>query len=163
MRAGRIFHVIATTLAASFFLLAATTTTAVAELQAWNQEEASALASELADAIKAVRAAALKEPSLRGAGNTTGRASQQFLDTLKKLESATRKLATRLGDGENREQTLNMARRIGTLLRDAQESGRRLMLTKPSFDAIDAAVAVIHRLSPFYSERDPLMPASTQR
>jgi len=161
MKRGRKFHAIASTIAAAIFLFAAAP--AIAELQTWNQEEASSLASELAEAIKSLRTAALNEPSLRGGGNTTGRSSQQFLDTLKKLESATGRLATRLGDGKNREETLNMARRIGTLLRDAQESGRRLMLTQPSFDAIDAAVAVVHQLSPFYSDRDPLMPASTQR
>jgi hypothetical protein len=151
----------ALTIAAATFLLAPGS--AVADLQAWDQEEVSALAADLAESIKAVRGAALNEPTLRGRNNTTGRASQQYLDSLKQLENATRKLATRLGDGEDREQTLNVARRIGTLLRDAQESGRRLMLTQSSFDEIDRAVAVIHRLSPFYTDRDPLMPTSTQR
>ena len=137
--------------------------TAVADLQAWDQEAVSALASDLAEAIKAVRGAALNEPTLRDRNNTTGRSAQQYLDNLKQLETATRRLATRLGNGEDREQTLNVARRIGTLLRNAQENGRRLMLTQPSFDAIDKAVAVIRQLSPFYTDRDPLMPTSTQR
>ncbi|MBW2286988.1 MAG: hypothetical protein JRG80_12920 [Deltaproteobacteria bacterium] len=161
MRPFRKLRVIALTIATSTSLLAPGT--AVADLQAWDQEAVSALASDLAEAIKAVRGAALKEPTLRDRSNTTGRSTQQYLDTLKQLEQATRRLATRLGDGEDREKTLNLARRIGTLLRDAQESGRRLMLTQSSFDEIDRAVAVIRQLSPFYTDRDPLMPTSTQR
>jgi hypothetical protein len=161
MKAARRSHAIARTITAAFLLLAPAT--AVADLQAWDQEKVSALASELAESIKAVRGAALNEPSLRGGGNTGGRASQQYLDSLKQLERSTQQLATRLGEGEDREQSLNVARRIGTLLRDAQESGRRLMLTQSSFDEIDRAVAVIQQLSPFYTDRDPLLPASTQR
>jgi len=137
--------------------------TAVAELKPWDQEQVSGLAAELSDAIKGVRRAALDEPTLRDRSNTSGRSTQQYLDTLRQLETSTRQLATRLGKGEDREQTLGVARRIGTLLRDAQETGRRLMLTKPSFDAIDRAVAAVHELSPFYTDRDPLLPTSTQR
>jgi hypothetical protein len=160
MKVVRRFHAITLTIAAAALLLAPAT--AAADLQTWDQEKVSALASELAEAIKAVRGAALNEPTLRG-GGTGGRASQQYLDSLKQLERSTAKLATRLGEGEDREQSLNVARRIGTLLRDAQESGRRLMLTQSSFDEIDRAVAVIQQLSPFYTDRDPLLPASTQR
>ena len=161
MNRVRKLHAVALTIAASTVLLGLGA--AAADLQAWDQERASALASDLADAIKAVRGAARNEPTLRDRNNTTGRSAQQYLDNLKQLENATRKLATRLGDGDDREQTLSVARRIGTLLRDAQENGRRLMLTQSSFDEIDRAVAVIRRLSPFYTDRDPLMPTSTQR
>jgi hypothetical protein len=160
MKAVRRSPAIALTITAAVLLFAPAS--AVADLQAWDQEKVSALAAELAEAIKAVRGAALNEPSLRG-GGTSGRASQQYLDNLKQLERSTAKLATRLGEGDDREQSLNVARRVGTLLRDTQESGRRLMLTQSSFDEIDRAVAVIHQLSPFYTDRDPLLPASTQR
>lgn len=136
---------------------------AVAELTPWDQEKVSAHATELSEAIKAVRRAAMREPTLRDGSNTSGRSAQQFLDTLRQLETSTRQLATRLGKGENLEQTLGIARRVGTLLRDAQETGRRLMLTKPTFDAIDTAIAAVHAISPYYTDQDPLMPVSTQR
>ena len=161
MQAVRKLLAIVLTISASTILLVPGT--AVADLQAWDQEAVSALASDLAGAIKAVRGAARNEPTLRDRSNTTGRSAEQYLDNLRQLETATRRLATRLGNGEDREQTLNVARRIGTLLRNAQENGRRLMLTQPSFDEIDKAVAVIRQLSPFYTDRDPLMPTSTQR
>jgi hypothetical protein len=147
---------------AALFLLSAPGP-AAAEIEAWDQEKVSALATDLSEAIRAVRRSAMREPTLRDGATTARGSSQQFLDTLRQLESSTRQLATRLGKGEDLEQTLGVARRIGTLLRDAQESGRRLMLTKPTFDAIDTAVAAVHALSPFYTDQDPLMPVSTQR
>lgn len=154
---------LASILAAAVLLLGCAASTANAELEPWDQEKVSALGAELAEAIQAVRQAARNEPTLSDRSNTSGRSTQQYLDTLRQLEQSTRQLATRLGEGQNREQTLALGRRIGSLIRDAQETGRRLMLTKPSFDAIDAAIAVIEQLSPFYTERDPLLPRATQR
>lgn len=146
-------------LLAGFF----TTSTANAELEPWNQEQVTELAGQLHAAIRDVRRAALNEPTLRSRASTSNRLAQQYLDTLRRLEQSSNQLARRLADGADREATTGVARNIGTQLRDAQQTGRRLPLTAPQFAAIDKAVAVIDQLSPFYSDTSPLMPRVTNR
>jgi hypothetical protein len=131
----------------------------------WDQAKVTELAHQLSAAMTDIRQAALQDPQLRGArpGNVAQRAASQYLEQLRGLETSTRQLARRLDEGAGFDGTLNVARKIGTLLRDAQTSSRRLSITEPQLTKIEAAVAIIEQISPFYSSRSPLMPNPMQR
>jgi hypothetical protein len=90
-------------------------------------------------------------------------AAERFLRTMRQLETVTRQLAKKLEAGEDREKTLGTGRRIGTMLRDVQEDGRQLMITQTLREKIDPVVDVINRLSPYYSDKSPLMPNPMNR
>ena len=49
------------------------------------------------------------------------------------------------------------------LLRDTQTVGRRVMVNKSQWEAIDPAVDLINRLSRYYSDESPLLPRTIQR
>lgn len=124
---------------------------------AWDQAKVTDLAQQLSAAMTNVRQASMKDPTIRNPSTTNRLAARQFLDTLRDLEASCRQLARRLEGGGGFEETLPVARRIGTLLRDAQDTSRRLMETEAQRAVIDPAVAIINRISPFYSSTSPLM------
>jgi hypothetical protein len=133
-----------------------------AELLPWDQAKVTELGRELATTMSAARQTALKEPTLKNA--TVGRlAAERFLSTMKHLETATRQLAKQLEAGQGREETEGKGRQIGSLLRDAQEDGRQLMITQTLLDKIEPVVDVINRMSPYYSDKSPLMPNPLNR
>jgi 3-methyladenine DNA glycosylase AlkD len=134
-----------------------------AETLTWDQAKVSELAKQLSVAITEVRTVALKEPALRDREAPNRRAADQYLSTLKRLETSCRQLARKLEAGEDREQTMGVARKIGTQLRDAQEFGRRSMTTEQQWLTVDPAVALINQLSPYYSDESPLLPVVTNR
>ena len=128
-----------------------------AELTPWDQAKVAELGRELATTMSAARQTALKEPTLQNP--LSGRlAAERFLSTMRQLETSTRQLAKKLEAGEDREKTEGTGRRIGSLLRDAQEDGRQLMISQTLREKIEPVVDVINRLSPYYSEKSPLMP-----
>ncbi len=130
-----------------------------AELKAWDQEEVALLAQQLSEAVTSLRLAMIKDPMLR----ERGKAGKDLLDTMKSLETACRQLTRKLEAGEGRDETLGVGRKIGMLLRKAQTAGRKVMLNVSQWVAIDPAVDLINRLSPYYSEESPLLPPSQQR
>ena len=133
-----------------------------AELLPWDQAKVTELGRELATTMSAARQTALKEPTLKDP--MVGRhEAKRFLGTMRQLETATRQLAKQLEAGQGREETEGKGRQIGTLLRDAQEDGRGLMISQTLREKIDPVVDVINRMSPYYSEKSPLMPNPMNR
>ena len=49
------------------------------------------------------------------------------------------------------------------LIRRTQTTGRKVMIKQTQWAAVDPAVDLINRLSPYYSEKSPLLPAALQR
>ena len=143
-------------LASIVLLTTSLPTLAAADLLPWDQEHVTALGQELADSVSAVRQTTLRNPSMRDV--TSQRRGNQYLETLRSLERSTRQLAGRLAKGEDREQTMGLARRIGSLLRDAQNVGRKMMATQGEWNEIDRVIAVLDQISPYYSDSSPLMP-----
>ena len=131
-----------------------------AELEAWDQEEVAQLAQQLREAVTTLRLATIHDPLLGRAVGTRGR---NLRDTMKALEAACRQLAQKLKAGEDRSQTTGIGKRIGLLIREAQMAGRKVMINESQWAAIDPAVDLINRLSPYYSDKSPLLPPSQQR
>jgi hypothetical protein len=129
------------------------------DLTPWDQAEVTHLVSQLSEAITSLRSASMNDPSLRDSGAPNRRSADEFLRTLRSLEKSCRQLHRKLEAGDGRDQTIQQARKIGTLLRDAQTSGRRLMTNRNQWAAIDPAVDLIERISPYYGRKTPLLPA----
>ena len=126
----------------------------------WDPDKVTELANRLAGEVKAMRAATRKEPQIIAASTTTKqRATAIYLETLKKLERTTGKLARQLSAGETREQTLGSARRIDALLRDAKEQGSKLQSTDWTHKFIEPIVSLVGELRSFYTEK-PDSPAA---
>ncbi len=124
---------------------------AIAESGTWDQARVSLLANQLAEHVKALRTATRKEPQVISASNASKqRATAVYLDTLKKLDRASAKLARQLSAGETREQTVGTARRIDSLLRDAEEHGRKLFATDWTKKHMEPIASVVTELSTFY-------------
>ncbi len=118
----------------------------------WDQEKLTQLTADLAEAMSAVRTSARNEPSVIQRQQMNDRTVAQYLESLRMLERSTGQLSRRIRDGKGRDETMNLARRIGTLLRDAQVSGRRLDIPKMTMERIDVAMALIDEIEPYFRQ-----------
>ena len=123
---------------------------AFADLEPWNQEEVTALAKALHVAVKEVRQSMRREST--GDIAAQGRARQRMLQTLKVLEQSCGQLAARLEGGAGQEETLNIAKKIRSLVRDARTEGRKFMTTQQTDERVAPADAALDGLAPYYFE-----------
>ncbi len=131
---------------------------AFAALKVWNQEEVTELAKALHVAVKEVRQSMRREST----GDLSGqaRARQRMLGTLKVLEQSCGQLVARLEGGAGRAETLNIAKKIRSLVRDARTEGRKFMTTLQTDERVEPADQAIDGLAPYYFE--PVDPAEPQ-
>ena len=78
-----------------------------------------------------------------------------MLDTLKILEKSCGQLAARLEGGAGRAETLNIAKKIRSLVRDARTEGRKFMTTQQTDARVAPANQAIDGLAPYYFEPEP--------
>ena len=120
------------------------------EVKAWDQAEVSRLAHELTRQVTKVRNAFRSNPTAGNLANMNQRASKEFSDSLRQIERSSRQLAARVDDGEGREQTQPIARKIGTLLRDANEEARHVMSDAWTDEQVIPAQRLIDELAPYF-------------
>lgn len=123
---------------------------AFADLKPWNQEEVTALAQALHAAVKEVRQSMRREST--GDLTAQARARQQMLEILKVLEKSCGQLVARLEGGAGHEETLNIARKIRSLVRDAETEGRKFMTTQQTDERVAPAEQALAGLAPYYFE-----------
>jgi hypothetical protein len=130
---------------------------ASADLKPWNQEEVTELAKTLHVAVKEVRQSMRREST----GDLTGRAKARLrmLEILKVLEKSCGQLVGRLEAGDGRDETLNIARKIRSLVRDAETEGRKFMTTQQTDERIEPAEAALASLALYYFEPEAQEPA----
>ncbi len=123
---------------------------AFADLKPWNQEEVTELAKALHAAVKEVRKSMRREST----GDLTAQAyaRQKMLEILKVLERSCGQLAARLEGGAGQAETLNIARKIRSLVRDAETEGRKFMTTQQTDERIAPAEQALDGLAPYYFE-----------
>jgi len=92
--------------------------------QAWDQEKVTQIASQLADAVSGVYQEFRKQPPV-DAASMQSRARYRLQDELRLREGETHELARQLKANEGLEATQPIYDRIGTLVRDAREEGRK--------------------------------------
>jgi hypothetical protein len=130
---------------------------ALAELEPWDQERVTALAQALHVAVKDVRQAVRREP-VEGIGGPR-KAKEQLLETLRVLEMSANQLAKNLGEGGGQAETLPIAQKIRTLVRDARMYASRFMTTAAMQERIGPAQRALNDLGPYYFE--PKEPAAS--
>lgn len=131
---------------------------AVAEPVAWNQQAVTAIAANLAKSVMDVHCEVKKDPSA-GLGSPTRRAQYQAREDLKFLVSVSRRLASQLAAGEDKDATLPTFSRLQMIRRDAEEAGRKAHIPPPELEKVASARALLDQLAPYY-EDDP--PAASQ-
>lgn len=148
--------------AAAGLLFTVAASSHAAELKPWDQTEVTQLAKQLSEAVTKLREASINDPMLSSRAPMDRRA-KTMLDGLRDLERSCRQLARKLEAGEDREKTLGVARKTGSLIRDVQVASRGFMTSESQWAAIDPAVDIINQLSPYYSTKQTLIPEGTQR
>ena len=123
---------------------------AFADLKPWNQEEVTELAKALHVAVKEVRQSMRREST--GDLSSQARARQRMLETLKVLEQSCGQLAARLEGGAGQAKTLNIAKKIRSLVRDAETEGRKFMTTQQTDERIEPAEQALDGLAAYYFE-----------
>ncbi len=127
---------------------ACATTDASGELRKWDQERVTQIAVELAAAAKAVRQGFREQPV--EAIGTQERSHYQFFEVLKALEKATQQLAFRLKGGGGFRETLPIAKKIRSLLREAETQGRSLMSSDQMERLYVPADRLLDEIAPYY-------------
>ena len=137
-------------------LLVSSSGLARAQEQAWDQEEVTRLATQMAEEVKQMRIAVRMEPHIIAAGNPTKqRQARVYLDKLKMLKAATAKLSRELAAGQTREQTASAAGRVDALLRDIRQQATKLHATAFTDQYMDPVLGLAAQLRAFYGLEIP--------
>ena len=126
-------------------------TSASAESATWDQEKVTAIAQELAIAVKDLRGIVRQNPDQIGAPQR--RAQYAAREDLRLLQNTAQHLAQALEVGEGREETFPVYRRLQALRRDAEEDGRKAMIQTSTMEKIAVAEEILARLGPYYAEQ----------
>jgi hypothetical protein len=127
---------------------------AIAQPRAWDQKEVTAIAVELADALRDLKHTVRRNPKQR-VGSSQRRAQYRARESLRFLVGLSSRLAAQLRAGDDLDATLPTFRRLQMVRRDAERDARRAFLPEPTVERIAGAQALIDRLAAFYgSEPD---------
>ena len=115
----------------------------------WDQDKVTELAVELTDVVAELQREFRRQP--RGdLGSMQSRARFQMADDLRVLRTETRALASKLESGGGFEQTLPIARRCRTVIRDLRATARRMQMVQPALGLAEKAEEIIAKIAPFY-------------
>lgn len=148
--------------ATSFFALALAVSLAAparAELAAWDQAKVTALGKQLADASSNLYSTFYKQgPPQLGSG--TGNDYRALKQKVRRIQSEAKELASALGKGDGREDTLDIYESLMELVRDARDDARRVFSTKDVQDAASTVRQLLNQIAPYYDpDAVPLQPA----
>jgi hypothetical protein len=118
--------------------------------KAWDQADVVRLAGDLQSQCNAIRKAFRREPVYTDQSMMKQRSAQRMDQVLRDLERSARQLKTRADGGGGYDETVSIARKIGTLLRDAGEEGRRLSLGEFTNKEIRPAMQTLNELAPYF-------------
>jgi len=124
----------------------------------WDQERMTQLTGDLAKAMLAVRNSFRNDPVMQSPDVGMRRSAEQMGEILRNLDRNCRSLATQVERGGTADETRGTARRIGSLLRDANMVGKRLTTSEWTDERIRPAMELINEIAPYYG-RGPLYDA----
>jgi hypothetical protein len=125
------------------------------EAPEWDQAKVTEHAARLAEAAESLLREIQRQTTQSQIGSGQANAMLQFRDNLRSARNESRRLSRQLSDGGTREDTSASYRRLMTLVRDARETARRLMVLAPATDHVEAANAALDALAPFYPDIRP--------
>ena len=117
-------------------------------VDSWDQEKAAAASTELAASLDGLRDALRSEPP-PGIGSGA-RTRHELRDRLRLMENESKHLAAELMDGQGRDATYPVFRRINAIRRDAVEEAQRMFLQQPVRDKIESASGPLEKLAGYY-------------
>ena len=82
---------------------------------------------------------------------------------IRALQQSTRQLHNRIRGGGGFEETRNIARKIGTLLNDADVASRGIMTSAWVAERVRPAMVLINEIAPYYGSEPLYDPESLQR
>jgi hypothetical protein len=118
--------------------------------QAWDQAAVTSLAADLAKATRDLENTLRREPQLADAALMGDRNSIGLWEAIDGLERSARQLASRAKAGKGYEETLPIAQKIRTLVRDAEQYGAGIMTTAFMEEKIAPVEELLKRLEPYY-------------
>lgn len=121
---------------------------ASAQTEAWNQEKATALASELEKAVSGLRDSVRKSPNWEIPGQK--KTLNQIMRKLRSIESESLSLHAKLVKGATMEDTRLSYERIQRLRRDAVVEARKTDVSAFTQPKLDRANEVLNQLAPMY-------------
>lgn len=118
----------------------------------WDQVKVTTIAGELGDAVNEVHKAISRNRSAGTVGS--GQASDFMLlrDRVRVARNESRHLAASLRDGKGRDETVHAYDRLMTLVRDAREVGRRMMIGQDVQSRVQVASEKLDELAPYYAK-----------
>lgn len=118
--------------------------------QVWDQSAVTTLAAHLAKTTRDLKNTLRREPGLADAAEMGDRNAVRFWEAIDGLETAARQLARRTGDGQGRDETLPIAKKIRTLVRDAEQYAAGLMMSSFVEERLGPVEELLGRLEPYY-------------
>jgi len=131
--------------------------------KAWDAERMTQLTGDLAKAMGEVRTSFRQQSGAMEPRSPKSRSGKNMDDILKDLARSSRQLHAQVKGGAGAEETQGIARKIGTLLNDADVVGRQIMTTAWTAEKIRPAMALINEIAPYYGAGPLYDPASLQR
>lgn len=127
-------------------------TVALAELAAWDQARATAIAKQLADAANAWDLAIREQP---GGEIGSGDAQQQFglLQKAEALREQTRALADHLAAGKGYDKTRDEYRSLKETIDYTEEQAQRAELDDPTMAAWSKVTSLQRQIAPYYDPK----------
>ena len=123
---------------------------ATAQLADWDQEKATEIAQEFSDAVNEIYRSVSRRRTGETVGSGQASAFMRIKDRLRLARNESRHLATALGDGKSREETMPVYKRLMSIVRDVREDARKMFLEEPTLNKIGAARELLLQLSPYY-------------
>ena len=120
------------------------------EPKPWDQEHMTELTQKLRKQLYDVKETFRKSALVTSSGTTQQAASQRLYRTLQVLDRSGRQLAANVKSGKTRDETDNIARNIGSLLRDANVEGRRVASDHFVMQKVRPAMKTIIEIAPYY-------------
>ena len=148
----------ATCLVATALLFAAVPSAAEhheAAASEWDQAKVTEHAARLAEAAESLLRAIQRQTSQSQVGSGQAHAMLRFRDNLRTARNESRRLSRQLSDGGSREDTSASYRRLTSLVRNARDTARQLMIKAPATEHVEEANAALDALAPFYPDIRP--------
>jgi hypothetical protein len=129
-----------------------------AELAAWDQARVAALAKQLEEASKVLYDTFYKQPPPNiGSGHSQD--YRRLKQEVRRIKSEARELATALGKGEGREDTLPIYESLMEIVRSARDNARRVFTTQDVQARAGEVRHTLNELAPYYDpDAVPLQP-----
>jgi hypothetical protein len=142
----------------SIALLAAGAEAARAALAAWDQAKVSALAAQLQTATRELYDTFYRQPKV-GAGQA--KPYYRLKQSVRRLRSEAKALASALEKGAGQEETLPMYEHLMQTVRSARDDAQQVFTTRDVQEKASAVRAILNRLAPYYDpDAEPLAPAT---